>query len=176
MRTKKMSGHLEQIICPECESIETAEVQHTTPFWAYVHICSKCGHAIIESEWEKAAMTEELNLEEIEARDWHWAFEDDAKALIAEVRRLRDWVNDLHSGMFINCVYCGHRYGPKDKVPCAMSEVLKQHIEQCPKHPMSALKTWQREAAEAMTSFLEQIPPKGKGFVQLLSELKEPDE
>ena len=49
-----MSGHLEQIICPECESRETAEVQHTEPFWSYVHICSKCGHTIIESEWETA--------------------------------------------------------------------------------------------------------------------------
>ena len=61
-------------------------------------------------------------------------------ALRGEVERLNAWVDDLQSGMYINCVYCGHRYGPKDKVPCTMANALKQHIEQCPKHPMSALK------------------------------------
>lgn len=60
--------------------------------------------------------------------------------LKAEVERLNAWVNDLQSGMYINCVYCGHCYGPQDKVPCSMAEALKKHIEQCPKHPMSALK------------------------------------
>lgn len=60
--------------------------------------------------------------------------------LKAENERLVKWVDDLQSGMYINCVYCGHRYGPKDKVPCTMANALKQHIEQCPKHPMSALK------------------------------------
>jgi len=61
-------------------------------------------------------------------------------ALKQENERLVKWVDDLQSGMYINCVYCGHRYGPKDKVPCTMANALKQHIEQCPKHPMSALK------------------------------------
>ncbi len=57
-----------------------------------------------------------------------------------EIFNLQHWVNDCQSGMYINCVYCGHRYGPKDEVPDSMAEVLKRHIEQCPKHPMSALK------------------------------------
>lgn len=61
-------------------------------------------------------------------------------SLTQELEEARRWVNDLQSGMYINCVYCGHRYGPKDKVPCTMANALKQHIEQCPKHPMSALK------------------------------------
>ena len=61
-------------------------------------------------------------------------------ALVAEVRRLQQHVHDLQSGMFINCVYCGHRYGPKDEVPCTMADALKEHVERCPKHPMSALR------------------------------------
>jgi len=61
-------------------------------------------------------------------------------SLKEENERLVKWVDDLQSGMYINCVDCGHRYGPKDKVPCTMANALKQHIEQCPKHPMSALK------------------------------------
>jgi hypothetical protein len=52
---------------------------------------------------------------------------------------LLQWVDDLQSGMFINCVYCGHRYGPQDEVPASMADVLKQHIAQCPNHPMSEL-------------------------------------
>ncbi len=59
--------------------------------------------------------------------------------LIEEVERLQTWVNDLQSGMYINCVYCGHRYGPSPETPVAMADVLKEHIEKCPKHPMSAL-------------------------------------
>jgi DNA-directed RNA polymerase subunit RPC12/RpoP len=57
-----------------------------------------------------------------------------------EIRRLRRWIDDLQSGMYINCVYCGHRYGPNDEVPASMADVLKEHVEQCPEHPMSKLK------------------------------------
>ena len=57
-----------------------------------------------------------------------------------EINRLRAWVSDLQSGMYINCVYCGHRYGPEDEIPTTMANALKEHIENCPEHPMSALK------------------------------------
>ena len=62
------------------------------------------------------------------------------KRLAKENVCLRQWVNDIQSGMYVNCVYCGHRYGPDPGTPVAMAEILKQHIEQCPEHPMSALK------------------------------------
>lgn len=58
--------------------------------------------------------------------------------LTKELGEYQRWVDDLQSGMYINCVYCGHRYGPQDEVAESMSEVLKKHIEQCPKHPLSA--------------------------------------
>ncbi len=57
-----------------------------------------------------------------------------------EIARLTAWVHDLQRGMYINCVYCGHRYGPDDAVPATMADVLKAHVERCPKHPMSALR------------------------------------
>lgn len=70
--------------------------------------------------------------------------------LIGVIDRLRGWVNDLQLGMYINCVYCGHRYGLRNEVPTSMADVLKQHIEQCPSHPMSALKAeLERLKAEA---------------------------
>ena len=58
-------------------------------------------------------------------------------AVTAERDEARQWVRDLQSGMYINCVYCGHRYGPKDSTPASMADVLKQHIERCPQHPLS---------------------------------------
>lgn len=63
-----------------------------------------------------------------------------SKYRASEIDRLYAWIGDLQSEMYVNCVYCGHRYGPRDKTPVAMADVLKEHIEQCPKHPMSALK------------------------------------
>lgn len=65
-----------------------------------------------------------------------------------ETEKSRRWVDDLQAGMYINCVYCGHRYGPDDQVSATMAQALKEHIGQCPKHPMSALKK-QRAALEA---------------------------
>ena len=59
---------------------------------------------------------------------------------LEEIERYKAWVADCQSGMYVNCVYCGHRYGPKDKVPVAMAEMLKQHVASCPKHPMAKLK------------------------------------
>jgi hypothetical protein len=57
-----------------------------------------------------------------------------------ECERLRRWVNDLQAGMTVNCVYCGHSYGPRTTTPASMADVLKAHVEQCPAHPMSKLR------------------------------------
>jgi len=81
--------------------------------------------------------------------------------LAAENERLKRWVNDLQSGMYVNCVYCGHRYGPQDEVPASMADVLTQHIAHCEKHPMNALRSaiekiyvrireWERTDADSM--------------------------
>ncbi len=65
--------------------------------------------------------------------------------LIKENKRLEAWIDDLQSGMYINCVYCGHRYGPNSgpntlNFHLTMRKSLEQHIEECPKHPLSAAK------------------------------------
>lgn len=59
---------------------------------------------------------------------------------IYEIKTLHKWIADCQSGMYINCVYCGYRYGPRQSTPTSMSDILKEHIEKCPKHPMSELK------------------------------------
>jgi hypothetical protein len=52
-----------------------------------------------------------------------------------EILRLRKWVGDLQDGMYVNCIYCGHRYPPG--TPEARDKNLYQHICTCPKHPLS---------------------------------------
>jgi hypothetical protein len=63
------------------------------------------------------------------------------------IARLRAQVADLQSGMFINCVYCGHRYGPAETMAAnipeggsTVAEELRSHIARCPEHPMSTLR------------------------------------
>ena len=47
-----MDSHTETIICPECDRIQIATVEHTFPWHSYIHEC-KCGYVITESEWEE---------------------------------------------------------------------------------------------------------------------------
>jgi len=61
------------------------------------------------------------------------------KKLTEKLAKYTQWVSDLQSGMYINCVYCGHRYGGTSSGGNSQ-EVLKAHIEVCPDHPMSELK------------------------------------
>lgn len=64
----------------------------------------------------------------------------------AEIRRLEQWVDDLQSGMYINCVYCGWRAGTQEEgVP---ADILKAHIMECPEHPLSIAIAALREAYE----------------------------
>lgn len=74
----------------------------------------------------------------------HWPTQQKAREhiefLLSEVERLTRWVEDLHSGMFVNCVYCGHQYGPGETTPVSMADALKAHVEKCAHHPMSALR------------------------------------
>jgi len=64
-----------------------------------------------------------------------------------ENKQLKQWIADLQSNMYINCVYCGHRYGPGTYVPASedeahatIADILKEHIKQCSQHPMFALR------------------------------------
>ena len=57
--------------------------------------------------------------------------------LEVENKRLEEWIDDLQSGMWVNCVYCGHRYGPQKNVTPTMRKQLEQHVTKCPKHPLA---------------------------------------
>lgn len=44
--------HKETIRCPECGCVQEAVVEHTRPWYTYIHFCDECGYCIMESEWE----------------------------------------------------------------------------------------------------------------------------
>lgn len=131
----------EQKFCGECEHLDPTEKEQDLSSVKGSHLCRKYGvivrHAGYHPKILKFTACQEIT------------------TLQAENSRLRQWVNDLQSGMYVNCVYCGHRYGPESEVPASMAEVLKQHIEQCPEHPMSKLKSQLVEAVKALKIWQE---------------------
>lgn len=78
-------------------------------------------------------------------------------ALLAPYKK---WIEDLQGGMYINCVYCGHRYGPKDKTPVSKANMLREHIKVCPEHPLAPyaelvrVAKEERDAKEALDKFM----------------------
>ena len=99
----------------------------------------------------------------------------DLRRRLAQAReenaRLGKWVADLQSGMYVNCVYCGHRYGPGSTTPVSMADALKTHIENCPKHPMSALKSDNQRLRELVDEALAclQYPDNGRHYCRWCS-------
>lgn len=49
----KIETFTETIRCPECGTVQEAEVEATIPWFTYIHTCEKCGYVIMESEWER---------------------------------------------------------------------------------------------------------------------------
>lgn len=88
--------------------------------------------------------------------------------LTTENRRLQQWVRDMQEGCWVNCVYCGHRYGHEKDTPVTLADVLKQHVEQCPEHPMSALKTRVTSLETAMHQAVEIMSRQRLGAVDSL--------
>lgn len=41
------------IYCPKCLNTCKASVQHTVPFFTYIHECEHCKYLIMESEWDE---------------------------------------------------------------------------------------------------------------------------
>ncbi len=72
-----------------------------------------------------------------------------------EVLHLKTWVGDLLSGMYINCVYCGHRYPPG--TPDVQDRALYDHIMECPKHPVSKLSKERDELVAICGTAAEQL-------------------
>jgi hypothetical protein len=102
-----------------------------------------------------------------------------AAAIEEATRTYRKWVNDLQAGIYVNCVYCGHRYGPGEDIPSTMADVLKEHVEKCPEHPMSKLKAtmerWRSEQ-QAIDADMDQTLGKVLGYPALYPDASEVDD
>jgi len=88
-----------------------------------------------------------------------------SEELVIENKRLEMWIDDLQSGMYINCVYCGHRYGPNSgpdtkDFNLTMRKTLEQHIAECPKHPLSAAK----KEIERLKTMLNQLAEEDRRY------------
>ncbi len=93
-------------------------------------------------EQKDAAYEEILRLQENEKRIERIVNEqkETIVKLSEDNQRLRKWTDDLQSGMYINCAYCGHRYEKQNSIFPTMQEILTNHIENCRYHPMFKLK------------------------------------
>src|SRR6185503_77575 len=124
-------------ICPTCGFVLTKAILRASDGAVGVDaspvqdICQNDGSSLRQVTWkEDAEDANRVGLEKMKRAD----------VAEAKIVLLRNWVNDLQAGMYVNCVYCGHRHGPNDEVAVSMADVLKEHIEQCPEHPLSALR------------------------------------
>lgn len=97
------------------------------------------------------------------------AVADYINSLRSEIARYQRWIDDLQAGKYINCVYCGHRYGPDPGTPDTKAEVLKRHVAQCPKHPMAHLKRFVQRVARGHT--VDTVPLLRAEAVNLLEEM-----
>jgi len=107
--------------------------------------CLECGTDVEADENDECPRCGEETVPEIGWATW--------RRTAAELARFRPWVDDLQAGCYINCVYCGHRYGPDDEVPATMAQVLKDHIAVCPEHPLSAAARRVAELEEALRDY-----------------------
>ena len=54
MQDLGVESHYEKVKCPNCGSLQVAEVVESLPWYAYIHECDQCHYMIMESEWEVA--------------------------------------------------------------------------------------------------------------------------
>jgi hypothetical protein len=52
--------HTELIKCPNCNYKQYARVEHSLPFYSYVHYCDNCKYCIMESEWVQITLEKEV--------------------------------------------------------------------------------------------------------------------
>jgi len=74
--------------------------------------------------------------------------------------------------MYINCVYCGHQYGRKENTPVSMADILKEHIEKCPKHPLSKCKAENEQLNKTLQNQTDRIAEYIKNEIEYKRKLK----
>ena len=75
-----------------------------------------------------------------------------SETLEEKVTRLEKWVSDLQASKYINCVYCGYRFGLETEVPASMADIHRDHMSGCVKHPMYELTLIKKLTEDEMSS------------------------
>jgi hypothetical protein len=141
LRCRRPAADIHLIQCPGCGNL--VYYNDGSHFTCSVEGCNgsydsegidrllEAGEVISLDDWSAAAAEAEAS--------FGAELDPELAALREENARLKQWISDCQAGMYINCVYCGHRYGPDPGTPVAMADILKAHIAECPAHPMSDL-------------------------------------
>lgn len=90
----------------------------------------------IAAGWLPPGPNFEFNVEQAPAKLVQPTLDVHAQELVMMAK----WVADLQRGQTVNCVYCGHNYGPVEETPVTMADVLYEHIAKCPKHPLALVR------------------------------------
>ncbi|RKD96752.1 hypothetical protein [Marinifilum flexuosum] len=85
-------GSKQTIVCPECNLVQVGTIQKTLPFPTFIHECDKCGHIIMESEWQEAK-TLHLNLK----KQWFELIKSGEKK--EEYREISEYWNNRFASM-----------------------------------------------------------------------------
>lgn len=97
--------HTEKIICPECEFVQDATVEHTIPWHSYVHECVKCKYMIMESEWNNPpAPTPNKQEQEGEVKPDCAAHETNLCG-IEDMELMAEKIGNLHYQTLFNLLY-----------------------------------------------------------------------
>jgi len=117
------------VVCPECNARRSMPSIPVRAGVSTVWVCQRCGIG-----WDIRHQFRRVHLgdADAEAQD----LEAENAELRQEVNDLKRWVADLQDGYYINCVYCGHRFGPAASTPSSQADLLTEHVETCPKHPL----------------------------------------
>lgn len=90
------------------------------------------------------------------------------KKLKSEILRYDAWIEDILSEKYVNCAYCGHRYGKEND--SANMEAVRKHVENCSKHPMAKEKE-RADKAEALARELVELLKEADNLIGLASYL-----
>jgi len=76
------------------------------------------------------------------------------ESLIAENKRLRQWVDDLQSGQQILCQFCGARLWPADRPLISPRVAILDHARRCPGNPLADFVRCVRAANHGIESLI----------------------
>lgn len=74
-----------------------------------------------------------------------------------QIKELKQWNDDLQSGLYVNCAYCGHRYAPGTSA--VQSHILYKHIKECKQHPLYHQRRKTKRLQKMLNKTLDIIEP-----------------